>query len=357
MQPRKCRGPRRSTRLDETVAFWRQLWTTDGPSSFHGSTIALAEIPSGAPAFTDVGPPVWLAADTPEARRRAGAHYDGWLPYPPVPSTYAANLAEVHTAVQQARRPLDAVTPGLFVNVPIADAVDRGRAELDRFATATYGFPLESVEAIQAFACGSAENVAATLQGYVDAGAQHLTMRPAVNTVEQVSRSARQSDRRETDAAMTRPAPDRKRTLAGLLREYEAFADLLSALDLSMWQASTRCANWQVRDVAAHVVGQALDVTTGASGSRSPDEQAAALRTHSRAWHAAALRRTKSNLAALAAPVDDARWAGPSPLPHFTLGQGMHALQHDAYMHGDDIRHATSQPILAKAYTPASISC
>jgi len=109
--------------------------------------------------------------------------------------------------------------------------------------------------------------------------------------------------------------------------------------------------------VAAHVVGQALDVTTSASDSRSPDEQAAALRTHSRAWHAAALRRTKSNLAALAAPVDDARWAGPSPLPHFTLGQGMHALQHDAYMHGDDIRHATSQPILAKAYTPASISC
>jgi len=38
---------------------------------------------------------VWLAANTPGARARAGRIYDGWLPYPPRPQDYRSGLAEV----------------------------------------------------------------------------------------------------------------------------------------------------------------------------------------------------------------------------------------------------------------------
>lgn len=173
---------RRSRRLDETVALWRQLWAGAGPSAFHGDTIALSDIPSGIRPFNPAGPPVWLAGDTPRARARAGAAYDGWLPYPPTPSGFATGLGDVRAAAKLAGRPTDAVTPALFVTVLVTDSPDGGRSELDRFTTATYGFPLAAVESLQAFAAGSAEAVAAKLANYIDAGVRHLVCRIGVLT-------------------------------------------------------------------------------------------------------------------------------------------------------------------------------
>jgi len=175
---------RRSRRLDETVALWRQLWAGAGPSTFHGETLRLSDIPSGITPFNSGGPPVWLAGDTARARARAGSTYDGWLPYPPTPSRFATGLGEVHAAAALAGRPTDAVTPALFVTVLVTDSPDGGRSELDRFTTATYGFPLAAVEGIQAFAAGSAEAVAAKLATYVEAGARHVVCRIGVLTQE-----------------------------------------------------------------------------------------------------------------------------------------------------------------------------
>ncbi|OBK90570.1 LLM class flavin-dependent oxidoreductase [Mycolicibacter sinensis] len=173
---------RRSRRLDETVALWRQLWAGAGPRSFHGDTIILTDIPAGITPFNPGGPPVWLAGDTPRARARAGSAYDGWLPYPPTPSGFAAGLGDVRAAAELAGRPAGAVTPALFVTVLVTDSPDGGRAELDRFTTATYGFPLAAVESLQAFAAGSAEVVAAKLASYVEAGVRHLVCRIGVLT-------------------------------------------------------------------------------------------------------------------------------------------------------------------------------
>jgi alkanesulfonate monooxygenase SsuD/methylene tetrahydromethanopterin reductase-like flavin-dependent oxidoreductase (luciferase family) len=172
--------PRRFARLDDTVALWRQLWTGEGPSSFHGKVIHLDDIPPGIRSFTTAGPPVWLAADTPGARARAGARYDGWLPYPPAPDGFSAGLEDVRAAATQAGRSPDAVAPGLFVTVLVTDAADGGRSQLDEFATATYGFPLEVVEQIQTFASGGVDEVAAKLRAYIDAGARHLVCRIGV---------------------------------------------------------------------------------------------------------------------------------------------------------------------------------
>jgi uncharacterized protein (TIGR03083 family) len=144
---------------------------------------------------------------------------------------------------------------------------------------------------------------------------------------------------------IVRPGPDRERTLTGLLDEYRSFAELIGALDDSGWIRETRCAGWQVRDVAAHLVGQATDAVSGTIGTRTPDEQAAALRAESPAELAARLRTATDSMARLATAIDDAAWTAPSPVPGLTLGQGVHALLHDAYVHGDDIRAALAQPI------------
>lgn len=143
---------------------------------------------------------------------------------------------------------------------------------------------------------------------------------------------------------IARPGPDRVATFAGLIDEYRSFAELIGALDESDWTRDTRCAGWQVRDVAGHLVGQAVDTVSGEIGTRTPDDQAAALRDESPAALAARLRTATDSVAQLAAAFDDAAWSGPSPVPGLTLGQGVHALLHDAYVHGDDVRAALGLP-------------
>jgi alkanesulfonate monooxygenase SsuD/methylene tetrahydromethanopterin reductase-like flavin-dependent oxidoreductase (luciferase family) len=172
--------PRRFARLDDTVALWRQLWNTKEPSSFHGAVLHLDDIPAGITPFNASCLPVWLAADTPGARARAGRIYDGWLPYPPTPQSYSSGLAEVRAAAVGAGRAADAVAPALFVTVLVTDDADGGRAALDHFATRTYGFGIEVVEQIQTFAAGAPDVVAARLASYIDAGARHLVCRIGV---------------------------------------------------------------------------------------------------------------------------------------------------------------------------------
>jgi uncharacterized protein (TIGR03083 family) len=143
---------------------------------------------------------------------------------------------------------------------------------------------------------------------------------------------------------IARPGPDRAGTITGLVDEYRSFAELIGALDDSDWARETRCTGWQVRDVAGHVVGQAVDTVSGAIGTRTPDDQAAALRGESPAALAGRLHAATDSVAHLAAAFDDASWSALSPVPGLTLGQGVHALLNDAYVHSDDIRAALGLP-------------
>lgn len=154
---------------------------------------------------------------------------------------------------------------------------------------------------------------------------------------------------------IVRPGPDRDRTMTGLLDQYRLFCELLATLDDSDWTRVTRCTGWQVRDVAGHVVGQALDTVSGTIGSRTPDDQAAALRGESPVALAERLRGAMDSFASLATVFDDAAWSAPIPVPGLTLGQGMHALLNDAYLHADDIRAALGLPFDAGPGLHASL--
>ena len=176
---------RRFTRLDETVALWRQLWANPGGGgSFHGSVLSFDELPPMTAPARPGGPPVWLGGASESALRRIGRRYDGWMPYPPTAAAYAEGLATVRVAASEADRDAAAVTPALFVSVVVTDTVERGRQLLGTFAEASYGLPLEQLEQIQALAAGPADVVAEKLRGYVEAGARHLAVRIATTTLE-----------------------------------------------------------------------------------------------------------------------------------------------------------------------------
>ena len=126
----------------------------------------------------------------------------------------------------------------------------------------------------------------------------------------------------------------------GLLGAYDGFAQMLGHLNDDAWTTPTRCVGWEVRDVAGHVVGLANDAATGVPGSRTPDEQAAALRDYSPAELADQLRATVTSLRALVDVLDDAAWSGPSGVEGVTLAKGVHGLWWDTYAHVDDVHAA-----------------
>ena len=64
----------------------------------------------------------------------------------------------------------------------------------------------------------------------------------------------------------------------GLIDEYQAFASLVASLDPAEWATPSRCAGFEVRDVAGHVIGLAEDVVKGVPGSRNAEEEAASVR-------------------------------------------------------------------------------
>jgi uncharacterized protein (TIGR03083 family) len=137
---------------------------------------------------------------------------------------------------------------------------------------------------------------------------------------------------------------DRTTVGNGAIAEYEAFADLLDTLDPQEWRAPSRCVGFEVRDVAGHVVGLAEDVSKGVPGSRTAEQEAATVREDTPAQAAARLRTAITSLRGLLAVLDDAAWAGPSPVPDVSLGHGVLTLWYDTYVHADDIRAATRRP-------------
>src|SRR5260370_41075828 len=107
----------------------------------------------------------------------------------------------------------------------------------------------------------------------------------------------------------------RQEVAQGTVDEWEQFAELIAGLDEAQWTAPTRCEGWEVRDVAAHVVGTVSDAVVGKVGHRSPEQEAAEGRHLGPREMAAELRRAAAKVSGLLGALDDAAWAGPSPSP------------------------------------------
>ncbi|HET9769792.1 MAG TPA: maleylpyruvate isomerase family mycothiol-dependent enzyme [Acidimicrobiia bacterium] len=157
---------------------------------------------------------------------------------------------------------------------------------------------------------------------------------------------------------MTLPRTD---VTTGLLGELERFKALIESLSPSEWATPSRCTGWTVGDVAAHVVGGMADVAAlrleGLGTPEVTERQVAQRRGRTPGEIVDELRATVKATADLLAAFDDTAWAMPSPGGFdFTLGEGVEALWHDAWLHGDDIRSAVGRPSDLGGGMTASIS-
>ena len=132
--------------------------------------------------------------------------------------------------------------------------------------------------------------------------------------------------------------------IAGLVDEWDRLGRLIRSLDPAQWRAPSRCAGWTVADVAGHAVGLVADLAAGKAEPATPEvtgRQAAERRDKPPADVADELDEVGAALAGFLRTLDDATWNGPLPEPlGGTLGEGVQGLRFDAYVHGDDIRHA-----------------
>ena len=141
----------------------------------------------------------------------------------------------------------------------------------------------------------------------------------------------------------------RTEVTTGLLEELARFKGLIQGLTAAEWATPSRCSGWTVGDVAAHVIGGMADVAAfRLEGLGTPEvtaRQVAERQGRSPGELADELGAAIKATAELLEAFNDEAWAMQAPGGFdFTLGEGVEALWHDAWLHGDDIRCALGRP-------------
>ena len=106
----------RVSRFGEALRLIRLLWNTDGPIDFAGEYFTLEHARLDTEAHRTGPPPIWIGANGPRMLRLVGQFGDGWWPTGSAgPETYAAQLACIREAAEQAGRDPQAITPAKMV--------------------------------------------------------------------------------------------------------------------------------------------------------------------------------------------------------------------------------------------------
>src|SRR4051794_40142489 len=115
-------------RLAEAIEVIRLLWSTDRPVSFHGRFFDLEDAVLGLQPLDGEPPPLWLASHGPRMLELCGREADGWLPTKSEPEEYAERLAAIHRSAEEAGRDPAAITPsmlGYVLCAPDEETLDR----------------------------------------------------------------------------------------------------------------------------------------------------------------------------------------------------------------------------------------
>jgi uncharacterized protein (TIGR03083 family) len=153
----------------------------------------------------------------------------------------------------------------------------------------------------------------------------------------------------------------REEVLEGLQDELVRFGELVGSLSPDELAQPTRCAGWTVGDVAAHMIGDMADITSGRFDRVGNPELSQSIVDERKGNTAAELVEELQGVqkagADIMAVLDDDAWAGPAPGDFgIPMGEGVEALWYDAYVHGEDIRAALGRPATTGPGLRASVS-
>ena len=161
------------------IPLLRRLWTAE-PVTHDGRYYPMQDVKIHPPPVQPGGPPIIVAGRKEAAMRRAATLGDGWFPYLYSPRRYAASVATIRQAADEAGRDLTGFEWCVFVFVNIDPERDRAREEAARAMGGTYDQDFRTmVDSVAA--AGTATDVTTKVCEFYDAGARHFVFLPAVS--------------------------------------------------------------------------------------------------------------------------------------------------------------------------------
>jgi probable F420-dependent oxidoreductase len=165
----------RGARLSATIPLLRELWS-GSPISYAGKYFGeFSEVAMQPPARQPGGPPIWCGGRADAALARAGRLADGWISYVVTPDQYRAALTKIDAAAEIADRKLERFGTGHLLFARLDDSYE---AALDTAALSlSQRYAMDFRRAAERYAAlGNAEQVAARIRDFWDAGARHIVI-------------------------------------------------------------------------------------------------------------------------------------------------------------------------------------
>ncbi len=164
------RGPR----LSEGIEVLRKLWSGE-PAAHAGKFYPFPETQMLPAPHQPGGPPIWCGGRKKAALRRAGRLADGWLSYVVTPDQYRAGLEIIARAGEDAGRDLSGFATGHLLFVRLAKDYDSALKYATEKLSKRYAMDF-SKPAKRYCALGTAQQVAASIRGFYQAGVRHLVI-------------------------------------------------------------------------------------------------------------------------------------------------------------------------------------
>jgi len=168
---------KRVGRMMEGLRLCRALWTGK-PVTWDGRW-TLKDQMIGPTPYREGGPPIWVGSHVRAGIERAGKHFDGWFPGGPNAEAFRDQLVQVREVASEAGRDPRAIAAAIYLTLRIDDDTKIAERHIDNYLSNYYGVPAAGIRKAQATFAGSEAGAIDWLQGFIDAGAEHLVIRLA----------------------------------------------------------------------------------------------------------------------------------------------------------------------------------
>lgn len=174
-EPRACGIARseRAGRTEEAVHLLRALWSGN-EVSFQGRFYQLDKV-SIQPKPAQAAPPIWVGGRSGAAFRRTARLADGWLGSQMTPEEVKSAIGRIRRYAGECGRRIDTDHFGVLFNFCFAEDPAAGARLAKPYALRNR----PEADFVQSSALGSADDITAMVQRYIDAGASKFVARPA----------------------------------------------------------------------------------------------------------------------------------------------------------------------------------
>ena len=169
----------RGARATEGLRVIKTLWA-GSPARFEGKHFNFKDAEMSPMPLQKPHPPIWIGGRVDAALRRAGMYGDGWFSYFVTPERFRIGMDKA-LEYWHRREPADRTdfTGGVVLYFCIGSSYEAAKANAVRTLSTEYNQPFADI--IDKYcALGTVSNCAEVVQTYIDAGAQNLTLLPAV---------------------------------------------------------------------------------------------------------------------------------------------------------------------------------